>query len=112
MHKRIVQVTVYLVIQLFDKQDKSFLRETYTELSFPVVIKDADPSKEVRDIVPDSAIHRKLSTILDNQLLLPEMKKKYPELPDFYIGKVRLFTQQAFFEDRDPVEKKQKTHTK
>lgn len=99
MHKRVIKVTVYLTIQLYNKLDESFLKEIYTELSFPVTIQGADPNKGASDVVPDSIIHSKLNTILHPQLLLPNLKKKYPELPDFYIGNVRLFTQQAFFED-------------
>jgi hypothetical protein len=107
MNKRIIKVTVYLTVQLFDKLDKSFLKETYTELSFPVTITDTNPNEEARNIVPDSTIHSTLNTLLDKQALLPAMKKKYPELPDFYIGKVRLSTQQAFFEDIDLRQKEQ-----
>src|SRR5436190_6021912 len=103
MHNRIIKVTVYLTIQLFDILNESFLKETYAELSFPVVIQNADLNREARDIVPDSTVHSTLNTLLDRQTLLPEMKKKYPELPDFYIGRVRLSTQQAFFEDIDLV---------
>lgn len=98
-NKRMIKVTVYLTIQLYNTSDKSFLKEVYTELSFPVVIENADPTKEARDIVPDNLVHSKLDAVLDKQLLLPDLKKKYPHLPDFYIGNVKLATQQAFFED-------------
>lgn len=98
-NKRAIKVTVYLTIQLYNTSDKSFLKEVYTELSFPVVIEHADPTKEARDIVPDSLVHSALDAILHPQLLLPDLKKKYPHLPDFYIGDVKLATQQAFFED-------------
>ena len=98
-NERMIKVTVYLTIQLYKKLDNSFLKEVYTELSFPVVIENADPTKEARDIVPDRLVHSKLDAILDPQLLLPDLKKQYPHLPDFYIGNVKLATQQAFFED-------------
>jgi hypothetical protein len=99
MHKRIIKVTVHLTIQLYNKSDESFLKEIYTQLSFPVTVQGADPNKEASDVVPDSIVYSKLNTIFDQRLLLPDMKKKYLELPDFYIGDVKLATQRAFFKD-------------
>ena len=99
MVTRTIKVTVYLTLQLFDKQSHTILKETYAECSFPVTVENASPDEEARNIVPDSLIHRKLDQMLTMQVMLPELKKKYPDLPDFYIGNARLFTQRSFFED-------------
>jgi hypothetical protein len=98
MVKRTIKVTVYLVLQLFDKQNHTLLKETYAECSFPVTV-EAVADAEARDIVPDSLIHLKLAKMLNEQIMLPELRKKYSALPDFYIGGARLFTQRSFFED-------------
>jgi hypothetical protein len=99
MVRRTIKVTVYLTLRLFDKESRTLLKETYTECSFPVVVEHANADEEARNIVPDSLIHRELDQMLTKQAMLPELKKQYPDLPDFYIGGAKLSTQQAFFED-------------
>ena len=99
MVKRTIKVTLYLTLQLFDKQSHVLVKETYAECSFPVTVEAANFDEEARNIVPDSLLHRKLDQMLNMQVMLPEMKKKYPDLPDFYIGGARLFTQQVYFKD-------------
>jgi len=99
MVKRTIKVTVYLTLQLYDKQSRALLKETYTECSFPVTMEHVNADDEAKDIVPDRLIHHELDQMLTKQVMLPELKKQYPDLPDFYIGGATLFTQQAFFEN-------------
>ena len=96
---RVITVTVYLTLRLFAKQDKSFLRETYAEYKFRHVVQGVMTNEAAENLVSDSVIYNHLNEILDKQVMLPELRKKYPDLPDFYIGEARLFTQQVFFED-------------
>ena len=84
MVARTIKATVYLTLQLFDKRSHTLLKETYAECSFPITVEAASPDVDARDIVPDPLIHRKLDKVLNEQIMLPELRKRYPNLPDFY----------------------------
>ena len=99
MSQRKIKATIYLVMELHDKKTRAFLQETYSEASFYFTISNAPVDAEPEDLVTDRMIHARLSEFFEKQEPLPQLKAKYPTLPDFYIDKGRMATQKVFFED-------------
>jgi hypothetical protein len=99
MSKRRIKVTIYIVIELHDKKTRAFLREAYSEASFYFTIPNAPVDAEPEDLVTDSMIHTRMNEFFEKQEALSQLKAKYPNLPDFYIGKGRMATQKVFFEE-------------
>jgi len=99
MSQRRIKVTIYLVMELYDKQMKAFLQEMYSEASFYFTLPYASVDVEPKDLITDQMIHERLTQFFEEQEPLAQLKAKYPTLPDFYIGNGRMATQQVFFED-------------
>src|SRR5258708_5071819 len=99
MKERKIKVTVYLIMLLFDKKTKTYLKDVYSEANFTFTIEHAKELAKPEKLVTDSMIHTRLNDFFEKQEALPQLKAQYPTLPDFYIGSGKMFSQQVFFED-------------
>ncbi len=68
-------------------------------MDFYFTLPNAPVNAEPQDLVTDQMIHERQTQFFEKQEALPDLKAKYPALPDFYIGRGRLATQKVFFED-------------
>lgn len=99
MSERKIRVTVFLVMLLFDKKTKTYVRDTYSEATFTFTIDHASEYAGPEELVTDNMIHARLNDFFEKQEGLPQLKVQYPTLPDFYIANGKLFSQAVFFED-------------
>src|SRR5437588_12952183 len=99
MNKRAIKVTVYLIMLLHDKRTKTYLKDVYSEAHFTFTIENAKENAKPEELVTDSMIHARLNDFFEKQEALPQLKTQYPDLPDFYIGSGKIYTQQVFFEE-------------
>ena len=99
MKERTIKVTVYLIMLLFDKGTKTYLKDVYSEANFTFTIEHASKNAKPEELVTDSMIHTRLNDFFEKQEALPQLKAQYPTLPDFYIASGKLFSQQVFFEE-------------
>ena len=99
MSQRIIKATVYLILLLFDKKTKTYLKDVYSEAYFTFTIEHASENAKTEELVTDSMIHTRLNDFFEKQEALPQLKAQYPDLPDFYIGSGKMFNQQVFFEE-------------
>jgi hypothetical protein len=99
MSQRRIKVTLYIVMELYDKKTRAFLRETYSEAGFYFTLPNAPDDTDPAELVTDRMIHERLNEFFEKPELLSQLKVQYPTLPDFYINKGRMATQKVFFED-------------
>ena len=99
MKKRTIKATVYLILLLFDKRSKTYLKDAYSEANFTFTIDNASEIAKPEELITDTMIHSRLNDFFEKQEALPQLKAQYPTLPDFYIGSGKMFNQQVFFEE-------------
>jgi hypothetical protein len=92
-------VTIYLIMLLFDKKTKTYLKDVYSEANFTFTIDNASEQTKPEELVTDSMIQTRLNDFFEKQEALPRLKTQYQTLPDFYIGSGKMFNQQVFFEE-------------
>ncbi len=90
---------MYVILVLVDATTKAFLQDAYMEASFTFTIDQADEKAAPEELVTDTMLHARLTQFFENQEALPNLKEKYPALPDFSIGSGKLFSEQVFFEE-------------
>src|SRR5438105_1768675 len=99
MNERKINVTVYLIMLLFDTKTKTYLKDVYSEATFTFTVDHASENAKSEELVTDNMIHTRLKEFFEKQEALPQLKAQYPTLPDFYIGSGKMYSQQVFFEE-------------
>ena len=99
MKKRKIKVTVYLIVLLFAKKTKTYLKDVYSEANFTFTIENTLEHAKPEELITDNMIHTRLNEFFEKQEALPQLKAQYPTLPDFYIASGKMYSQQVFFDE-------------
>ena len=93
MNKRTIKVTVYLIMLLFAKRTKTYLKDAYSEANFTFTIENASETAKPEELVTDSMIHTRLNDFFEKQEALLQLKEQYRSLQDFYVVSGCVFRQ-------------------
>ena len=81
---------------LSDAHTKAYLKDVYSEATFTFTIY-ADTLAKPEELVTAGMIQKRLTAFFAKQEALPQLKARYPTLPEFSIASGKLFSSEVFF---------------
>lgn len=69
-----LQITLYLVIVLCDTKTFTFVKEVYSQATFPFTLENAEKFSKSEELVTDRMIYERLAAYFEKLEVLPQLK--------------------------------------